>query len=308
MIRLAPLFLVALACHAAPAKTPPEAPARSKVEAPASRASQDDATERGRAIVAQIKSGECAALWMRLSEPMQKTLKTEEHFVQTCQQVVPLLAAESELVDEQGSIHSNLPVYVRKIKTEAGAGLKVTIAWDAAGKIAGLAIAPLAPTGPAPSKYDEYQSKTSLRLPFTGTWTVFWGGRTLLLNYHVAHPSQHFAYDLLVLKDGLSHRGEGTQNSEYFCFGEDIVSAGKGQVIEVVTGVADNIPGQMNAREPTGNHVIVGHGDHEFALYGHLQFESTLVKVGDRVEQGTKLGKCGNSGNSSEAHLHFHLQ
>jgi murein DD-endopeptidase MepM/ murein hydrolase activator NlpD len=32
------------------------------------------------------------------------------------------------------------------------------------------------------------------------------------------------------------------------------------------------------------------------------------VKAGDHVLRGQLLGKCGNSGNSSEPHLHYHLQ
>ncbi len=32
------------------------------------------------------------------------------------------------------------------------------------------------------------------------------------------------------------------------------------------------------------------------------------VKQGQTVKQGQLLGLCGNSGNSSEPHLHFHIQ
>jgi murein DD-endopeptidase MepM/ murein hydrolase activator NlpD len=35
---------------------------------------------------------------------------------------------------------------------------------------------------------------------------------------------------------------------------------------------------------------------------------SVRVRPGQRVRRGTVLGVCGNSGNSSEPHLHFHLQ
>jgi murein DD-endopeptidase MepM/ murein hydrolase activator NlpD len=33
-----------------------------------------------------------------------------------------------------------------------------------------------------------------------------------------------------------------------------------------------------------------------------------MVKVGDKVKRGQVIGLCGNSGNSSEPHLHYHLQ
>jgi murein DD-endopeptidase MepM/ murein hydrolase activator NlpD len=32
------------------------------------------------------------------------------------------------------------------------------------------------------------------------------------------------------------------------------------------------------------------------------------VQAGERVRRGQPLGRVGNSGNSSEPHLHFHLQ
>ena len=41
----------------------------------------------------------------------------------------------------------------------------------------------------------------------------------------------------------------------------------------------------------------------------HISKQNTIsVKVGDRVKQGDLLGLCGNSGHSSEPHLHFHIQ
>lgn len=33
-----------------------------------------------------------------------------------------------------------------------------------------------------------------------------------------------------------------------------------------------------------------------------------MPKVGDKVKRGDLVGRCGNSGNSSEPHLHYHLQ
>jgi murein DD-endopeptidase MepM/ murein hydrolase activator NlpD len=43
-------------------------------------------------------------------------------------------------------------------------------------------------------------------------------------------------------------------------------------------------------------------------VLAHLKQGSIVVKVGDNVKRGQLLGKCGNSGNSSEPHLHYHLQ
>jgi murein DD-endopeptidase MepM/ murein hydrolase activator NlpD len=56
-----------------------------------------------------------------------------------------------------------------------------------------------------------------------------------------------------------------------------------------------------------GNHVILNIGDGHYAFYAHLQPGSIKVHVGDRVKRGQLLGLVGNSGNSTEPHLHFHL-
>jgi len=43
-------------------------------------------------------------------------------------------------------------------------------------------------------------------------------------------------------------------------------------------------------------------------LLAHFKQHSVQVKEGDIVKQGQLLGYCGNSGNSSEPHLHVHIQ
>ncbi|OCC07802.1 M23 family metallopeptidase [Streptomyces sp. PTY087I2] len=63
----------------------------------------------------------------------------------------------------------------------------------------------------------------------------------------------------------------------------------------------------IGARRIIGNHVILDLGDGTYAVYAHLRRGSLQVKPGDRVRAGQRLGRVGNSGNSSEPHLHFHL-
>ena len=48
--------------------------------------------------------------------------------------------------------------------------------------------------------------------------------------------------------------------------------------------------------------------NNEYIVYSHFEKETIVVKEGDTVQQGQYLGNCGNSGNSSEPHLHFSLQ
>ncbi|NEW09210.1 M23 family metallopeptidase [Paenibacillus sp. SYP-B3998] len=82
-----------------------------------------------------------------------------------------------------------------------------------------------------------------------------------------------------------------------------------GTVIEVVSDIADNSPvGTMNAKQPAGNRVVIDHGNGEYSLLlAHLKMGSAKVQKGAIVKKGDLVGLCGNSGNSSEAHIHFQV-
>lgn len=53
-----------------------------------------------------------------------------------------------------------------------------------------------------------------------------------------------------------------------------------------------------------GNHVLIEHPAAVVALC-HLQHGSCTVRVGERVRIGDALARCGNSGNSTEPHVHL---
>ncbi|MFE5945013.1 M23 family metallopeptidase [Streptomyces sp. NPDC056480] len=57
----------------------------------------------------------------------------------------------------------------------------------------------------------------------------------------------------------------------------------------------------------TGNHLVLDLGDGTYAMYAHLRRGSLTVRPGDRVTAGRELARCGNSGNSTEPHVHFQL-
>src|SRR5690349_19609474 len=54
-----------------------------------------------------------------------------------------------------------------------------------------------------------------------------------------------------------------------------------------------------------GNHVLIELGDGPVVAVCHLQLDSVQVRVGQRVRVGEVLGRCGNSGNSAEPHVHL---
>jgi hypothetical protein len=182
--------------------------------------------------------------------------------------------------------------------------LDLQIALDGAEKIAGLYLKPHVASKPAPKKH-----QTQLSLPFRDRWLVFWGGDTKEQNYHHDVPNQKFAFDLTgVGTDGKTRRGDGKKNEDYYAFGREVLAPADGKVIEVIEGVRDNTPGSMNPYSAVGNCVVIEHREDEFSVLAHFKQGSIKVKAGDAVKRGQVLGLCGNSGNSSEPHIHYHLQ
>lgn len=64
---------------------------------------------------------------------------------------------------------------------------------------------------------------------------------------------------------------------------------------------------QVDREHMTGNSLLLDCGDFE-VLLGHLQLGSTTVSVGDDLTIGDPIGAVGNSGNTTEPHLHIHAQ
>ena len=59
-----------------------------------------------------------------------------------------------------------------------------------------------------------------------------------------------------------------------------------------------------------GNFVMIAHkinGEQYTTLYAHMQDNSIKVKVGQKVEAGTPIGKMGTTGMSTGKHLHWEL-
>lgn len=153
------------------------------------------------------------------------------------------------------------------------------------------------------------RNSTKMHLPFKGAWTVFWGGDTKELNYHVESVAQKNAFDIMIFDaKGSTHKGNGQANEDYYAFGKELYAPCDGEVVLVVDGVKDNVPGKSNPIYIPGNTVIIKTDKNEFVFFAHFKQHSIVVKQGQKIDTGTLLGLCGNSGNSSEPHLHFHLQ
>lgn len=150
---------------------------------------------------------------------------------------------------------------------------------------------------------------TSLILPFHLEWTVTWGGDTKELNYHIENEAQKNAFDFIITDAlGKSYKTNGLTNEDYYAFGKEIIAPCEGEIIMVVDGIHDNVPGEFNPYYIPGNSIVLKTTNIEFLVFAHFKQHSIVVKKGQKVKKGELLGLCGNSGNSSEAHLHFHIQ
>ena len=181
----------------------------------------------------------------------------------------------------------------------------VNISLDNTGKINGLFVKPF--------KEDNLpkleRNETKLILPFNDEWTVFWGGDTKELNYHIESEAQKNAFDIVITdKNGKTFETDGKTNEDYYAFGKELIAPCDAEVVLAVDGVKDNIPGELNPIYVPGNTVILKTANNEYLFFAHFKQNSIVVKQGQKVKQGELLGLCGNSGNSSEAHLHFHIQ
>lgn len=77
-------------------------------------------------------------------------------------------------------------------------------------------------------------------------------------------------------------------------------------LVSYMAGQAQRI--QRGAAAIAGNHVVIALAEHgPFVLVAHLRKDSICVNVRDVVETGQLLGQCGNSGNSTQPHVHVQV-
>lgn len=155
--------------------------------------------------------------------------------------------------------------------------------------------------------HDEFKTKNKYIMPVKDKFEVYWGGDNTLLNYHFPYENQRYAYDLTIFKNGETHRLPPQTLEDFYCFGSTIVAPLQGKVITVVNNLEDQPVGELDEKHFLGNHAIIQHNHCEFSLLAHLKNESILVQPGDFVHKGQMIAQCGNTGNSTEPHLHFQV-
>ncbi|MFL6246279.1 MAG: peptidoglycan DD-metalloendopeptidase family protein [Thermoanaerobaculia bacterium] len=147
-----------------------------------------------------------------------------------------------------------------------------------------------------------------LGFPLTrGAYLIVQGGSNPAANYHALDAQQRYALDIARL-NGAGMRARGLYPDDahaYAIFGDTVVSPCDGTVVAAVDAFPDASRISLDTKNPAGNHVIVHCGDVDVTL-AHLRRGSVAVQAGARVIRGTPLARVGNSGNSTEPHLHIH--
>nr|WP_300145186.1 M23 family metallopeptidase [Propionicimonas sp.] len=137
------------------------------------------------------------------------------------------------------------------------------------------------------------------------------GGANPLLNYHNPNRAQAYALDIVGLNAaGLRAWGLAPAEPErYAVFGRAVHSPCAGTVAEARDGLADQSPPTTDRVNLAGNHVIVrcrGTDPAVDVLLAHLSTGSVAVRAGADVAVGDLIGRVGNTGNTTEPHLHVH--
>lgn len=145
----------------------------------------------------------------------------------------------------------------------------------------------------------------SIFLPFSGQWTVWQG-----VDGEWTHKGLwRWAFDFVITDSKEStHKGTGTELSDYYAYGKPVLSPIRGKVVHLVEELPDNRPGNVDAQSNWGNLVIIQNDEGFFVELSHFSYRSIRVAVGERVEPGSLLGLCGSSGYSPEPHIHVQIQ
>lgn len=157
-----------------------------------------------------------------------------------------------------------------------------------------------------PNDIERTKPSITVKWPFAEETVVGWGGDTVENNLvHVTWPSERWGYDLVMEPYNTGSKS----NEEYGIWNKEVYSPVSGVVISASDRERDIDPGSEDFNSLEGNHVYIKIDETgTYLLLNHLKEGSVTVKVGDYVKPGDVIGRIGNSGSTSEPHLHIHHQ
>jgi hypothetical protein len=155
-----------------------------------------------------------------------------------------------------------------------------------------------------------FDNAVTLSNPFKATAIAGQAGNSALFNHHYKVLNQRYAVDFVL--PGVTFDADGMPPkslNDYPCFGAPMFAPIDGKIVAVENNLPDVAIGEHDTNNPVGNYVTIAQNDSTFVLLAHMKQHSVRVSVGQTVYQGkTVLGECGNSGNTTEPHLHIQAQ
>lgn len=156
-----------------------------------------------------------------------------------------------------------------------------------------------------PANVQSMNPKIVVRFPLNERALVGWGGDRLETNYHVIKPNERWAYDILIPPVEV----KSNKLEDYGIFGAKVMAPASGTVVSINNNEQDLVPGLDNFQSMVGSHIYLRLDETgTFLILAHLKKGSIKVKEGQHVNEGEFLAQVGNSGSSSEPHLHIHHQ
>jgi murein DD-endopeptidase MepM/ murein hydrolase activator NlpD len=170
-----------------------------------------------------------------------------------------------------------------------------------------------------------------LRLPFTGTWLARNSPARRVPSHGTDLFATTYAIDFIAVQGRLTAPTWDWRTllttepaARFFAFGQPILAPAGGWVVTAHNGEPDHAARRSQpSRVPyaltqaararggagalAGNHVIVELERGGYVVLAHLRDGSLRVDVGDRIVAGQQLATCGNSGNSTQPHVHIQV-
>jgi hypothetical protein len=169
-----------------------------------------------------------------------------------------------------------------------------------------------------------------VRPPIVGRWAAVNSPGSKVPSHGLHAWGQTYAVDLLHVPRGEYEPTYGWSDGfrppeDFPSFGQPVLAPGDGVVVNVDDRQEDHASRTswpalawffleglareaMGARGILGNHVILRLDDGmAYAALAHLRHGSALVRPGERVRAGQQVAECGNTGNSTEPHVHFQV-
>ncbi len=185
--------------------------------------------------------------------------------------------------------------------------------------------------GGAPDAPGRAPAPVEVAPPVTGRWSALNSPADRTPSHGVHAYGQTFAIDLVAEPEPGARPGFrllwplARRARAFPAFDAPLLAVADGTVVRAADGRRDHlsrtslpallylmvVEGSVRemagVRHLVGNHLVLELDDGTHALYAHVQRGSFTVREGERVRAGQVVARCGNSGNSTEPHVHFQL-